>query len=80
MIFLFFIKCSKHEEQALYRQEFQLGGQRAEQSCACLLPVWLHSAVCGKDQTMNKTLASVQDLSAGHPCPGHVEKPNSKDG
>lgn len=35
---LFFIKCSKHEEQALYTQELQLGRQTAKQSCACSLP------------------------------------------
>lgn len=36
--FLFFIKCSKHEEQGLYKQELQLGRQTAKQNCACSLP------------------------------------------
>lgn len=38
MNFLFFIKCSKHEEQAFYKQELQLGRQMAKQNCACSLP------------------------------------------
>lgn len=36
--FLFFIKCSKHEEQGLYKQELQLGSQTAKQNCASSLP------------------------------------------
>lgn len=36
--FLFIIKCSKHEEQALYKQALQLGRQTAKQYCACSLP------------------------------------------
>lgn len=38
MNFLFFIKCSKHEEQALYQQELQPGRQTAKQNRACSLP------------------------------------------
>lgn len=35
---LFFMKCSKHEEQAFYKQELQLGRQTAKQNCDCFLP------------------------------------------
>lgn len=74
--FLFFVKCSKHEEQALYKQELQLGRQTAKQNYARSLPTppaALFQLVARSRNTLQEPWASTPNSSQGTPDLGLLE-------
>lgn len=76
---LFFIKCSKHEEQALYKQELQLGRQTAKQNCACSLPTppaTLLQLVARSRNIQQEPWASTSNSSEDNPDLGILEAQN----